>query len=375
VSGDNERIYSGDASGKVVVTSTGSLRAITQWNAHTDSILGVEEWDDQIVTHARDNKLHVWQRIKDIPFSARLGGSAALPSLPVPSICYSIDVNALNFCRFSLLKLAFESEKESKALIALPNLVDSSTVDIWSLPTLDRIHAAIGQEIQKSVFSANPGGRNTSGIIMSLHLYHQSQSRASTSAAQDKSLCLLCAYEDGSVVLREYDQKNKETSVEGVGWNIVWKSKLHVESIMAMRVSRSNDFALTISADNLICRYDLLIENPSPEKDFIAFRTNHAGNGSIVIRDDGKVTAVGGWDGKIRLYSTKSFKRLGTLKYHKFACQCLEFARSIRVEEIDSDDEELSNEEKLNRSRWLFAGGKDNRVSIWPLISFDKQIS
>ena len=78
---------------------------------------------------------------------------------------------------------------------------------------------------------------------------------------------------------------------------------------------------------------------------------------------------------RIRLYSTKSFKRLGTLKYHKSACQCLEFARSIQVEEIDSDDEELSNEEKLNRSRWLFAGGKDNRVSIWPLISFVKQIS
>ena len=82
---------------------------------------------------------------------------------------------------------------------------------------------------------------------------------------------------------------------------------------------------------------------------------------------------------RIRLYSTKYFKPLGTLKYHKSACQCLEFARSIRVEEnpdaeeIDSDDEELSSEEKLNRSRWLFAGGKDNRVSIWPLMSFDKQ--
>ena len=118
---------------------------------------------------------------------------------------------------------------------------------------------------------------------MSLHLYHQSQNRPSSSAAQDKKLRLLCAYEDGSVVLREYDQEDEETSVEGVGWNIVWKSKLHVESsrkkkqllssplhltihllndffaVMAMRVSRSNDFALTISADNLICRYDLLV--------------------------------------------------------------------------------------------------------------------
>lgn len=151
-SGDNERIYSGDASGKVVVTSTRSLRAITQWNAHTDGVLGVEEWDSYIVTyawsfalpylifrstdvctiyrHARDNKIHVWQRIEETPFSAQLGSSAALPSLPVPTLCYSMDVNALNFCRFSLLKLAIGSEKESKALIALPNLVDSSTVGV-----------------------------------------------------------------------------------------------------------------------------------------------------------------------------------------------------------------------------------------------------
>ena len=84
---------------------------------------------------------------------------------------------------------------------------------------------------------------------------------------------------------------------------------------------------------------------------------------------------------RIRLYSTKSFKSLGTLKYHKTACQCLEFARSIQieenpgVEENDSDDEELSNEEKLNRSRWLVAGGKDNRVSVWFLISFNKDFS
>lgn len=50
VSDDNERIYSADASGKVVVTSTRSLRAITAWNPHGDSILGVEEWETQIVT-------------------------------------------------------------------------------------------------------------------------------------------------------------------------------------------------------------------------------------------------------------------------------------------------------------------------------------
>ena len=49
-SDDNERIYSADTSGKIVVTSTRSLRTITAWNAHTDSILGVEEWDKYILS-------------------------------------------------------------------------------------------------------------------------------------------------------------------------------------------------------------------------------------------------------------------------------------------------------------------------------------
>ncbi|KAG5638112.1 hypothetical protein H0H81_001790 [Sphagnurus paluster] len=51
ISSDNERIYSGDASGFVVVTSTRSLRPITAWNAHTDSLLGVEEWGDYLITY------------------------------------------------------------------------------------------------------------------------------------------------------------------------------------------------------------------------------------------------------------------------------------------------------------------------------------
>jgi hypothetical protein len=52
ISDDNERIYSGDASGLVVVTSTRSLRAIASWKAHTNGLLGVEEWGNRIITFA-----------------------------------------------------------------------------------------------------------------------------------------------------------------------------------------------------------------------------------------------------------------------------------------------------------------------------------
>jgi hypothetical protein len=131
----------------------------------------------RVSRHGRDNKLFLWQRIEELPLSARIGGSADLPSLPTPALSCSMDVNALNFCRFSLL----QDTQESRALVAIPNLVDSSTVslgihegltiipihvfqaDVWALPSKDRLHAAIGQEIQKPLLSADPGGRNTSG--------------------------------------------------------------------------------------------------------------------------------------------------------------------------------------------------------------------
>ena len=51
VSGDNERIYSGDLSGLVVITSTRSIRPLASWKAHTDGLLGVEEWGEhQVIT-------------------------------------------------------------------------------------------------------------------------------------------------------------------------------------------------------------------------------------------------------------------------------------------------------------------------------------
>lgn len=124
----------------------------------------------------------------------------------------------------------------------------------------------------------------------------------------------------------------------------------------------------------------------------------------------------------MRLYSTKTFKALGTLVYHKGALQVLSFARARpvatqhypidragcggaggggRVADISGDtnanrpddgednvvegdcsdadegkdegedeDEEMSGEEKARRSRWLVSGDKDGRVVVWALMDF-----
>jgi hypothetical protein len=126
----------------------------------------------------------------------------------------------------------------------------------------------------------------------------------------------------------------------------------------------------------------------------------------------------------VRLYSTKTFKALGTLTYHKDALQVLSFARArpvaarhqrqhypidtadcgARVADISGDtnasrpddaddgedgvveddcsdadegndededeDDEMNGEDKARRSRWLVSGGKDGRVVVWGLMDF-----
>ncbi|EAU85514.2 hypothetical protein CC1G_06415 [Coprinopsis cinerea okayama7 len=271
-----------------------------------------------------------------------------------PSLAYSMDVNALNYCRFALLPLPRDvaSESAPDALIALPNLIDSSTV-IWLYFVTSSYHAAIGQEGNKPVFSAKPTtGRGRAGIIMSIHLYLAASSEISSSPPTS-DLRLLC----------------QTTSIEGQGWETIWTTKSHVETIMSMAVSKNNAFALTTSADHLVNRYELS-ENGNPECS--VHRIKNAGNSCIAVRDDGKVCAVGGWDGNIRLFSTKSFKPLGTLKYHRTGCQALVFARSIPLFDgvNDEGDEDFDETDKANRARWLVAGGKDNRLSVWTLMDF-----
>ena len=95
---------------------------------------------------------------------------------------------------------------------------------------------------------------------------------------------------------------------------------------------------------------------------------------------------------RIRLYSIKTFKPLGTLDYHKDGVQALAFARTTSPpshpppcsgaipisigdsghDEDEDEDEEFSSSEIEARKRWLVAGGKDGRISIWELMDFAK---
>lgn len=82
---------------------------------------------------------------------------------------------------------------------------------------------------------------------------------------------------------------------------------------------------------------------------------------------------------RVRLYTTRSLKPLGTLDYHKKNTQAVVFAHSSQdapqlfpARGEEDEDEDMTESEKEARARWLAAGSQDCRVSIWPLMSFEK---
>jgi len=67
---------------------------------------------------------------------------------------------------------------------------------------------------------------------MSMHLFTASATalQPSSSKSCESKIQLLCAYENGGVTLWRYTRTDKQTSVEGIGWEAIWSVKLHVES-------------------------------------------------------------------------------------------------------------------------------------------------
>jgi hypothetical protein len=76
------------------------------------------------------------------------------------------------------------------------------------------------------------------GLIMSIHLFavNAASPQPSSSNSSDLKVQLLSGYENGSVTLWRFTRTDKQTSVEGIGWEAVWSVKLHVESGLLFQI-------------------------------------------------------------------------------------------------------------------------------------------
>ncbi|GAK63415.1 WD40 repeat-like protein [Moesziomyces antarcticus] len=148
---DHHSLVVGDETGAVSIVDLHHLRPTVRWNAHTDSILTVISLGDHVLTHSRDNNVHLWK----LPHSPPAPGSLSqVEGAQEPQLIMSVGVNALNFS-----KCAYDDGR-----IAVPNALDAAYIDVIELPSGVRVVEAIGRpDIKRTAGSRMP-------IVMSLHL-------------------------------------------------------------------------------------------------------------------------------------------------------------------------------------------------------------
>jgi WD40 repeat protein len=111
--------------------------------------------------------------------------------------------------------------------------------------------------------------------------------------------------------------------------------------------------------------------------------TKHSGQQSLRIRSDGRLFATGGWDSRIRVYSSKTLKEVAALKWHKEGVYAVDFAQvlvaeNLREEEEDEEEKAVAQtglqklqrqrEEQMQLKHWIVAGAKDGKVSLWDVF-------
>ncbi|KAB8298094.1 hypothetical protein EYC80_001856 [Monilinia laxa] len=402
----NTRLVTGDAEGWVVVWSLETRRAAAAWRAHEGVLLAVGEWGgERVVTHGKDNKLIIWK----LPTSDENSMSKVPPVDIVseerrkPWVLHMLDVNTMNFCGFALCPMNTEIEahdlgetgeereemKEEESLIAVPNTLTSESIDIFHIPTLQRLH---------NIPSPGP---NKPGMIMCLELFLHPIT---------KCLTVISGYEDGSVSvfslaphIPSSSSVFASPSASSPQWNTIYQSKSHIQPVLSLSLDPSPDrkFFITSGADDRIIKYlipttttpiststsrsksRLAPSNPEPK----ILKTAHAGQQSIQIRNDGKIAATAGWDGRARVYGVGKMRELAVLKWHKEGCFAAAVADVLNGEKEeegqavsgDAKGKELVGRlgqldvkgERLRKARethWVAVGGKDGKVSLWDVL-------
>ncbi|KAF4447104.1 hypothetical protein F53441_9335 [Fusarium austroafricanum] len=406
----NERLITGDADGFVVLWDLTIMRPRAVWRAHEKALLGVRGWgNDKIVTHGRDMKLIVWKlgEADEEHLSTALPVEEVSTPRAQPWMLHLLEVNTLNFCAFAFCSSAPGSlDAADEVLLAVPNTLHSDAIDIYHLPSQNRIHTI-------------KAGDKT-GMAMCLALLHHKD-----------ALTLIVAFENGYATVQRLQSDGQ--------WVTTYHSQAHSQPVLSLSVY--NDYFITSSADSIIAKHpipsDLFfpLENATPPqstervveitddepkgksllsaglkaspsqattgasrkgvswKDPLkAVNTKHSGQQSLDIRSDGRIFATAGWDSKVRVYSSKTMKELAVLKWHQVGCYAVAFADvgiSDQAKEDGSTAADVNvtsasstrigslirtglsvKEQRIataRRTHWVAAGAKDGKISLWDI--------
>jgi WD40 repeat protein len=129
--------------------------------------------------------------------------------------------------------------------------------------------------------------------------------------------------------------------------------------------------------------------SPSIQEPYRCNSTKHAGQQSLSVRSDGRILATGGWDSRVRIYSTKTLKEVAVLKWHKEGVYAVAFGKILDVADLEHGVQDAQSqdgigdvtrretglgklqrqrEEKMQVKHWIAAGAKDGKISLWEVF-------
>lgn len=158
---------------------------------------------------------------------------------------------------------------------------------------------------------------------------------AMCSFQRDDQSFLLVGYEAGGVSLWDIASSQEISS-----------HKFFEESVMCLDYCPETNFGVTGSVGQDVHSFTLSITDDqtkiTPKR---STELVNPGVGVACVRQDGKICVTGGWDGRVKVFSGKSFKLLAVLSAHNDSIQSLAF----------SEDNTLA------------AGSKDKIISLWSI--------
>jgi ASTRA-associated protein 1 len=192
-------------------------------------------------------------------------------------------------------------------------------IDVYTLPSKDLLCKDVGKNPPEQL-----------GMTMCLSLTRRDDDQL--------QFTLVAGYESGCASVY---------TVSASSWSLLYSFKAHTQPILSLAITPAKESFYTSSADANVVRHPIAIAT-QPLK---TIGTQHAGQTSLTIRDDGRILVTGGWDGVGRVYSGSTLRQVAVLKWHVGGLQAAEFSGSI------------------NGKRLIVLGGKDAKISFWDVFN------
>ena len=260
---DADVLYSGDVGGNLLLWSLRTRRArSTIGHAHGDKgIVGILSLPGaRLLTTGRDGTVRMWDVASEAPTAVVPTGSGHFCDSAVVG-----DADAMTF--------------------AIPT-ADAKTWAMVDLRAPGRNADGTGADVPGMAFERKDDG----GMCMSL-------SRAGASGH-----AIAAGYEDGRVLVWDVRAPQGPASTS---------PQLHTGPVFGVAVSADGTQAASGAADGHVCHVAL----PSYER-LATHALRKDGTARIALRDDERVLAAAGWDGRVRLYDWRKRRALAVLKYH-----------------------------------------------------------